>query len=84
MSGNGDKENLLAAGAALQQHLRTLAASESFSAQGEDKLQQAPASTWEILISQIIEINFTMNKTDQPGHGTKLPALDLLDLHFQH
>lgn len=41
----------LAAGAALWQHLRTLVASGSkISAQGKDKLQQALAGTWEILI----------------------------------
>lgn len=64
MTGTGDKENLLAAGAALWQHLRTPVASENFSAQGRDKLQQAPARTWEILISQIIKINFTAKKTN--------------------
>lgn len=76
MSGTGDKENLLAAGAALWQHLRTLVASGSkISAQGRDKLQQAPTVIWEILISYIRKINFTVKKTiktqDQTGHGTK-------------
>lgn len=52
MSGTGDKENFLAAGAALWQHLRTLIASGSkIFAQGKDELQQAPVGTWEILIS---------------------------------
>lgn len=76
MSGTGDKENLLVAGAALWQHLRTLVASGSkIPAQGKDKLQQAPAGIWEILISYIRKLNFTVKKTtetqDQTGHGTK-------------